>query len=409
MNAAADDNSGSESFTDYSAHAFHDSLKNGRSSGTLRVSASGFRFVVDGEVKVHLPLRRTRLTLGGASDRMIFFSHPDVPEWSIYTSDRSLLKHAGLNSIPELAGQIRQMKSKRLRNWSIFAAVVVLVCLLPLYVIFNMDGVARVLANQVPKEWETQLGQSAYAQFQVQHQMLDDKQADKLLAKLTDVLTDQLPDHSYDFHFHIVNDPTLNAFALPGGYIVINSGLIMRADNANELLGVLAHEMTHVTRQHGLRSIITSAGIIVVVQALFGDASGLLATVASATPVLLNLQYSRAFESEADAGAVVLLGKADINPNGLVTFFDKLVAEQEAMKAKIKDKDTAEVLDTVSGFLSTHPATQDRIADIKKLATFDKPPYRNMEAPFTQLQDIVKRFVTKQQPDSAGDQPVKDQ
>ena len=131
-----------------------------------------------------------------------------------------------------------------------------------------------------------------------------------------------------------------------------------------------------------------------------GDASGLLAVIASATPMLLNMQYSRSFETEADEKGYELLHAARINPAGLVTFFEKLIAEQEKMLEKIDDPDTAELLDTVSGFLSSHPATEQRIAHIQQLAAADRNNYRDLNYPFKQLKDLVKDFVT----DNASDQ-----
>jgi predicted Zn-dependent protease len=380
--------------THYDAHAFHDSFDKGRRSGTLTLSRDGFKFLCDNEIKVHFPLSGVRLKLGGASDRLVFISHPEMSEWSIYTADRALLNHRGLNSVPEIADQLKPMRQKRVFNWSVFAAVALLIVLVPVVFLFNMDAVAAIVARQIPIEWEQQLGKSTYAQYRITHDVLELDKADDPLDQLTRVLTQQLDNSAYQFAFHIVNDPSLNAFALPGGYVVIHSGLIIKAENADELLGVLAHELSHVTQQHGLRSVITSAGVIITIQALLGDASGLMATIASATPLLLNLQYSRGFENEADEKGFELLRAANINPQGLVQFFKKIIIEQEKIKDKIDNEEAAELLASVSGFLSTHPATQERIANIEALAGDDTIAYRNLDSEFKQLQATVEAFVT---------------
>lgn len=392
--------------TRYQAHGFHSSLNNGRCSGVLSVSRSGFQFLVDDQLKLSTPLSGAELKLGGASDRLVFISHPSAPEWSIYTADRSILAHEGLNSVPELAEQLKGARGKRRFNWSVFAVVCCLALVVPVMLVLNMDFVAGKVAKQVPLEWEAKLGESSYAQYQLQQDILENKQAEALLANLTSVLTDQLYaelsdqnlPQQYQFQFHIVNDASLNAFALPGGIVVIHSGLILRASSSEELQGVLAHEISHITLQHGLRSVVTSAGIIITAQALLGDASGLLATIASAAPMLLNLQYSRKFETQADEAGVDLLVKAGINPAGLVQFFEKMLVEQQDMLDKIEDEKTADLVESASSFLSTHPATEDRIAHIKKI-TADKPQgHRDFALEFSQLQNIVESFITEQEP-----------
>jgi predicted Zn-dependent protease len=395
--------------TRYQAHGFHSSLNNGRCSGVLSVSRSGFQFLVDDQVKLSIPLMGAKLKLGGASDRLVFINHPSAPEWSIYTADRSILAHEGLNSMPELAEQLKGARGKRRFNWSVFAVICALVLVVPLMLILNMDFVAGKVAKQVPLEWETKLGESSFAQYQLQQDILENKQAEALLANLTSVLTDQLYaelsaqdlPQQYEFQFYIVNDASLNAFALPGGIVVIHSGLILRASSSDELQGVLAHEISHITLQHGLRNVITSAGIIITAQALLGDASGLLATIASAGPMLINLQYSRKFETQADEAGVDLLVKAGINPVGLVQFFEKMLVEQQTMLDKIEDEKTADLIESASGFLSTHPATEDRIAHIKKIIADQPQGHRNFDVEFSQLQTIVESFIIERDPATA--------
>lgn len=414
-NTGSDSRASSEQSSDdggiarYEAHGFHSSLNNGRCSGVLSVSRSGFQFLVDGQLKHSIPLSGAELKLGGASDRLVFISHPSTPDWSIYTADRSMLAHEGLNSVPELAEQLQAARGKRRFNWSVFAVVCCLALVVPVMLVLNMDFVAENVAKQVPLEWEAKLGESSYAQYQLQQDILENKEAEALLANLTNVLTNQLyADASgqnlpqqYPFQFHIVNDSSLNAFALPGGIVVIHSGLILRASSSDELQGVLAHEISHITLQHGLRSVVTSAGLIITVQALLGDASGLLATIASAAPMLLNLQYSRKFETQADEAGVDLLVKAGINANGLVQFFEKMLVEQQEMLDKIEDEQTADLIESASSFLSTHPATDDRIAHIKKVIAEQPQGYRNFDLEFSQLQEIVERFITEKASEKA--------
>ncbi|MFT3929999.1 MAG: M48 family metallopeptidase [Spongiibacteraceae bacterium] len=375
--------------TSWAAHAFHPSFPKGRSSGELHIDAGAVTFKCElpngNRQRVSLPLSDLRIKLGGASDRLVFFEHPAYPEWSIYTSDLQVLKAPALLAHPELTASIGKMRGKRQRNHAIFVVVVLLVLALPVGLYFGMGGLTAAAARQVPVEWEQKLGQSAFAQYRLQHELLDDKEAQAELKALTEPLTAVIKDSRYPFEFHVVRDADLNAFALPGGVVVINSGLIERADNASELLGVLAHEISHVTERHGVRNIISSAGIVLTAQVLIGDASGLLATIASAAPLLLNQSYSRDFERDADAHGVALLMAANIDPHGMQKFFEKMIEHENKMLQQVGNDKAADAMKNLSRFLSTHPATEERIERIQQLSRDAKGPYRDLEPAFARL------------------------
>lgn len=335
--------------------------------------------------RVSLPLNDLRIKLGGASDRLVFFEHDSYPEWNIYTSDLQVLKSPVLLAHPELTAAIDKLRSKRQINHTLLIVAVMLLLALPVGLYFSMGGLTAAAARQVPVEWEQKLGKSAFAQYRLQHELLDDPQTQAELKALTQPLTAVIKDSRYPFEFHVVRDADLNAFALPGGIVVINSGLIERADNASELLGVLAHEISHVTERHGVRNIISSAGIVLTAQVLIGDASGLLATIASAAPILLNQSYSRDFERDADTHGVSLLTAANIDPHGMQKFFEKMIAHEKKMLQQVGNDDAAEALKSLSRFLSTHPATEERIERIQRLSRDARGPYRDLEPAFARL------------------------
>lgn len=335
--------------------------------------------------RVALPLSELRIKLGGASDRLVFFEHDAYPGWAIYTSELQVLKNSALLAHPELTASISRLRGKRQRNHALLLVVLLLVLALPVGVYFSVGGITSLAARQVPAEWEQKLGQSAFAQYRLQHELLDDAATQAELKELTQPLTAALKDSRYPFEFHVVRDADLNAFALPGGIVVINSGLIERADNASELLGVLAHEVSHVTERHGVRNIISSAGIVLTAQVLIGDASGLLATIASAAPLLLNQSYSRDFERDADTHGVALLKVANIDPRGMQSFFEKVIAHEKKLQQQVGNDTAAQALKNLSQFLSTHPATAERIARIQDLSRDVHGPYRDLDPAFARL------------------------
>jgi Zn-dependent protease with chaperone function len=385
----------------YAAHAFHDSLPNGRSSGELLVTPAGFQFRCAAGA-VDIPFRGAELRLGGASDRLVFISNPARPGWSVYTDDRGLIADPLLAQQPELQPALSGMRRKRAGGWLATLAIALLLLGLPLALLFNIDVFAGMAAKRIPAEWEEGLGKRVFAQYEIGAELIEDKAMVAQLEKLTGPLEQQIEKPRYPFRFHIAKDTQINAFALPGGYVVINSELILRARTADELLGVVAHEMSHVTEQHGMRSVITSAGVLLIAQALLGDVAGLAATLASAAPLLLNQSYSRGFEKQADKRGVELLQRARIDPLGMVRFFELVQAEEKKRQEKIRKTTgdrTADVLEGASKFLSTHPQTQERIEAIRRMAAKKPGPYVNLDAEFLRLQEQVRTFVAQDNKD----------
>jgi len=378
----------------YTAHAFHDSLPKGRSSGSLELTPLGIRFSNEKQ-NITIPYARLKISLGGASKRLVFFAHPHFPDWSIYTSDLSITNDPILNSKTELAQQLANVQKKRFLNWSITLGVLAVIVMIPIMLLISMDSITAIVAKRLPIEWEEEIGEESFQQYDIEHQLMEGEAFEKTLSNLTTQLIEKA-DKKYTFRIYISNDPSLNAFALPGGYIVLNSGLILAAESAEEVLGVLAHEINHVTQQHGIRNVIGSVGIYLTVQALLGDASGLIALFADAAPLLLNQKYSRHFESEADELGVELLTKANINPHGMVRFFERVLAEQKKQLEKLEDSgEMGKILVSTLGYLSSHPATEDRITEINKMIASKTVNYKSLNHEFEILQNLVRNFVSE--------------
>lgn len=359
--------SSSSTATVYPAHAFHPGLPGGRASGELALGATAFHFS-SGEHQLTLPFAGAELTLGGAGNRLVFVAHPSCPEWSLYTSERAILSDARLLQQPGLLPAIQRIRGTRMRAAVVTLLALAVLAAIPLLLVLNMSRFTRLAADQIPTQWELQLGKLAFTHYEISASLLEDEQAQRLLEQLTRQLTAALPQSGYTYRFYIARDTELNAFALPGGYIVVNSGLIMQADSAEELLGVLAHEISHVTERHGLRNLISSAGVALLLQLLIGDSSGTLGTLSSAAPFLLTQKYSRGFESEADRRGYELLTRAEVDPAGLLSFFEKLKTADAKARAKLRDRagDAARLLE-MPELLSTHPATESRIAALREL------------------------------------------
>jgi len=156
-----------------------------------------------------------------------------------------------------------------------------------------------------------------------------------------------------NWEVHVIDDPkTVNAFATPGGYLYVYSGLLLFAENEAELAGVMAHETGHVVARHAARNMVTAYGIEAVTSLVAGDNPGLLRQVATgvASQGLL-LKHSRGEETEADEYGARYASAAGYNPYGLVTFFQRLEAQEGNVPGALV-------------FLSDHPATPERVDHI---------------------------------------------
>lgn len=382
---------------EFSAHAFHPSFPKGRASGSLRVYEHGLVFSPEqGGQGVTLPLHGLAMKLGGAGNRLVFFTHASQPQWQLYTADQALLKTPVLAGHPALAALGSTRRRQRALSWgALFGTLgAFLLALLGLW--WSLDALSAAAARRIPVAWEEKLGASVIAQYKLGHEFLDEKTASQLLQPLTAPLATAQPEQKYTLRFYIVNDPTLNAFALPGGHMVIHSGLILKARRASELQGVLGHEIAHVTEQHGMRAVIRSTGLFVVAQALIGDASGLMAILADAGPLLLNQKYSRDFEREADAVGYATLKRARIDPRGMADFFRLVLEEEKKQMQKISDENARRALEASRAFLGTHPETPERIATLEqKLKKEPATTWRDDQQAFLALQARVQQFVTE--------------
>jgi Zn-dependent protease with chaperone function len=212
------------------------------------------------------------------------------------------------------------------------AAWVALAAGLALLLAFGLAPLARA----VPWKWEKKLAVLAPAP----PACAAGAQAQDLLHGLVARLYPVLPeDGAFPLSVRVVKDPAVNAFATLGGNVFLNSGLLAKAGSAEEVAGVLAHEIEHVRRRHILQAALvhlaTSQGVNMV---LSGDGADL-------ADFFLSVTFSRAQEEDADAGGLARLRAAHIDNRGFKKFFERMERE-----------------DKTPAFLSDHPASLDRAA-----------------------------------------------
>ncbi len=151
----------------------------------------------------------------------------------------------------------------------------------------------------------------------------------------------------FEFHWFIIDDETPNAFALPGGWVGVHRGLFALAKRPEEVAGVLAHEIIHAQRRHGMARVVGSVGIHLIMTMVFGG--GDLALLADGGMNLLMLKHSRTQEEEADELGRELMVRAGMDPEGMATMFEALGESTPNGQ-------------TIPTWFSSHPDTQARAA-----------------------------------------------
>ena len=371
--------------------AFHPDLPNGRASGEVLISATAVHFESE-KGDFDLPAEGMKIELGGASDRLIFFTHPSHPQVTIHTADHSILDHPVLVNNPVFAAQRNQVRAKKRLAWAVLFGLgggILAVCL---GLFFARDRLVRAAAQAVPVDWEIKAGDKLFEQLMVTKHLVQDPALAAQLKLITDPLVGGIKDNRYPLKFHIIEDATLNAFAMPGGHVVIHSGLLMAADSPEEIAGVLGHEIAHVTQRHSIRSILSSAGLFLVLQTLLGDVTSIVAVLANNSAFLLDRKFSRDFEREADNRGWNYLLAADINPEGMITFFKKMQDEEKRLRAKMKEATAIDLGSSDLTVLSTHPATEERMKNLQ--AKWDQlpqhPGYRTFDLNYAQFKDSLR-------------------
>lgn len=380
----------------FQGNSFHPALPGGRGPGLLHVEGAGIRFEPipqeGGEPAdpFLLPLEDLTLKLGGAADRILFFTHPHHPEISVYTSDHSILEHPGIAGRRSLQDQIQGVRSKKNRGLLQTLSGIAAVILLLVGLVSLKDPLVGLVANNVPPEMEVRLGELVFSQVRSTTALVNNDDVQSDLDALVAPLFEAVPDTGYPFKFHLANDGTLNAFAVPGGNVVLHSGLILKAESAEEVLGVLAHEIAHVTERHSLRQLISSAGVFVLVQTLFGDLSGIGAVLADGGLQLLTLEFSRSHEHDADSTGFDYLVEAGIDPAGMISLFEKLQVQAEEMGGDLPES---------LAILSTHPTSRERIERLDlRLAELENDRFRPVSFDFLAFQDRVRKATTDTDP-----------
>lgn len=231
---------------------------------------------------------------------------------------------------------------------------------------------------------EARVGQLIMRDIRQSPSFIDDPELTEYLNSLGYTLAAASQDPSRQFNFFVLNDPTLNAFALPGGNIGVHTGLILATRHESELAGVLAHEISHITQNHLGRMLeqqkqmqlptLAALALAIIAARSNPQAAQAAISVSQATAIQSQLNFTRSNEREADRIGLQTLSRAGFDPEGMVDFFKRLEISTRLMENNAPE------------YLRTHPLTIQRIADMED---------REEQLPYHQRKDSTDYILTQ--------------
>jgi len=237
--------------------------------------------------------------------------------------------------------------------------------------LFGMMVVVSTAACGVSTQQEVQMGQEYSAQINAQLPIVQDAEINRYVNVLGDSIANLADARGLDYHFFVVNAAEVNAFAVPGGFVYVNRGLIDRTQNLSQLAGVLGHEIGHVVRRHSVKQMEKAQGAnigVVLGCTLINICNSQAAAAAiNIGGSALFAKFSRDDEREADAEGVKNVVRAGISPKGIPEMFRILLAEQSSNPG------------AVAGWFATHPGEEERIQETEALiAQYDPAILRTL-------------------------------
>lgn len=267
------------------------------------------------------------------------------------------------------------------------------VALLTMLALLGCAGAIRSF-NLISDSDELQLGQQFSRQIEQDIVLWRDPEVVTYIDNLGQRLAQHSRRSDIPYHIKVVDTDDVNAFAIPGGYLYVNRGLISTAENESELAGVMGHEIGHVVGRHGSKQLSKQYGLQIISSLILGEDPGFVRQVAVGFAGfggnMALLRYSREAETEADLYSVHELYDAGIDPRGMATFFEKLLALHDREPGRLEK------------LFSTHPPTRGRIntvrAEIAKL-----PPKTNLTNDSEHFHRIQRKLPALKTGKKSGD------
>lgn len=263
--------------------------------------------------------------------------------------------------------------------------------------LIGMGLLVSTSACSIGDEEEKAIGLDASAQVERELPMVTDPEISSYLTTFGTSLARTSDDRNLDWKFRVVDAEEVNAFALPGGFVYVNRGLIDRASTASELAGVLGHEIAHVTLRHSAERLEkaqkTNVGVSLVcglTNLCSSEAARVAINVGGAA---LFAKFSREDEYQADSAAVGIVSRAGYDPRGIATMFESLLKAREQRP------------DIVAGWFGSHPLEEDRISAVKQVVEAIGPARSDLRSDDPAFHEFQQRVRSLPPPPKAKQLP----
>jgi len=329
----------------------------------VRIHFSGDRLLIDADgARQSVSAANFTVANGGYDGRTLVLSWDDEAGLNLlHIADAGAQRALRSAAPPALAPQLARWQRRSAVPWRGLLITAAVAVLLIVGVISASGRLLDAVIAQVPISAEIEFGETLYAQLRRGQTFAESGPAFDAVQTIGERLT---KGSQYHYRWAIAEDPSINAFALPGGIIVVHRGLITAAQTPETLAGVLAHEVQHVERRHSLRALGHEFGWRLALGLILGETSG---TGVALLSQLDGLGYSRDLEREADHYGILALARSGIDPAGLPRFFETLAASAP---------------ETVA-LLSTHPSSAARLADARRdIAALPAQSYTPLSLPW---------------------------
>lgn len=372
---------------------FEDSSAQGKRAVHLIWGARTLRvdFGADGGVGVEAPYDQVDFSLGGNRDSLLFikFRHQNLGSVYVHLDKETLKSLRSLNLRHASLSQILNSRSQFIRTeWLVLGLVLASLAGL----IYFRGAIFGPLGELIPFRWEKAVGDKIF--LREEKMVESERLARGALQAFAEELFDPKDPWREKIYFHISPQKELNAYATLGGHVFVLRGLVEGLQAPEDLLAVMAHEVSHVRERHVMRALGQGVGLFVLIQAFLGDISGLVAVLVDQGGPLLQLSYSRQLEREADRQAVAMLVAANINPMGMVNSLSQLAAEQEKLMKQMPGGEVLEKMQKVD-LWSTHPEMQARIDELRQhivAMKLEKQKWKDISKPWKELKDRVQKL-----------------
>lgn len=323
---------------------------------SVRIFGSSLEVTGSGAETLRVDPSKCELTAGGWDRESIQIAWPgEGGTWALSSKDPGARDElARISSFQTALGEAGRAQTRTRRSGRFGLTMVAILTLLPVLLLVGVlvfrNRIIDFVLARIPLTFDQEIGRMFEGEFLGGKDAVPENEATRAVQVMVDRLKAASPGRGLEFKVSVQRNPQVNAFAAPGGLIVVYTGLIEEAGSAEEVAGVLAHEMAHATNRHSMRQLIYAGGLLPLMGLLIGqpDAAALFRNLGR----LSELKFSRAQEEDADRTGFDSLVRARISAEGMARFFDRLSRRDGASPS----------------FLSTHPSSEGRAAAIRERA-----------------------------------------